>query len=71
MNYFQRKETLTIPEQTNHALYQMTGALRNLAAEEKMFDKFIDCGVVAELCQTMEFFHSDIDIISNIARTLR
>lgn len=49
----------------------MTGALRNLAAEEKMFDNFIECGVVTELCKTMELFHSDIDIISNIARTLR
>lgn len=49
----------------------MTGAIRNLASEEKIFDNFIECGVVVELCKTMELFHSDIDVISNIARTLR
>ncbi|XP_049822564.1 armadillo repeat-containing protein 2 isoform X2 [Aethina tumida] len=60
----------TIPEQTHHALFQLTGALRNLVSEEFIYDNFISCGAVNELCQALEFFSSDLDVVANISRTL-
>lgn len=66
-----KREKSSIPEPTNHVLYQLTGALRNLASEETMYDNFVNCGVITELCQLLELFHSDIDVVSNITRNLR
>lgn len=60
-----------MPEQTNHALFQMTGALRNLVSEELVYDTFISCGTITQICQTLEIFSSDLDIVTNISRTLR
>ncbi|KAJ4439022.1 hypothetical protein ANN_14978 [Periplaneta americana] len=65
-----RVEGSRIPEQTSHALFQLTGALRNVAGEEEMFSQFVTTGAVNELCQAMELFSSDLDVISNISRTL-
>ncbi|XP_021923025.1 armadillo repeat-containing protein 2 isoform X2 [Zootermopsis nevadensis] len=65
-----RAEGSHIPEQTSHALFQLTGALRNVAGEEEMFPKFVSTGAVNELCKAMDFFSSDLDVISNISRTL-
>jgi hypothetical protein len=67
----QRAEGSHIPEQTSHALFQLTGALRNVAGEEEMFPQFVSTGAVNELCKAMELFSSDLDVISNISRTLR
>ncbi|RZB39285.1 armadillo repeat-containing protein 2 [Asbolus verrucosus] len=57
-----------MPEQTNHALFQLTGALRNIVSEEAIYDTFISGGAIPQLCQTMDLFSSDLDIISNISR---
>ncbi|KAJ9581373.1 hypothetical protein L9F63_023449 [Diploptera punctata] len=65
-----RVEGSRIPEQTSHALFQLTGALRNVAGEEEMFPHFVSTGAVVELCKAMELFSSDLDVISNISRTL-
>ncbi|PSN42597.1 hypothetical protein C0J52_08697 [Blattella germanica] len=65
-----RIEGSRIPEQTSHALFQLTGALRNVAGEEEMFPHFVSTGAVVELCKAMELFSSDLDVISNISRTL-
>jgi hypothetical protein len=67
----QRVEGFHIPEQTSHAFFQLTGALRNVAGEEEMFPQFVSTGAVNELCKAMELFSSDLDVISNISRTLR
>lgn len=67
----QRVEGSRIPEQTSHALFQLTGALRNVAGEEEIFPQFVSTGAVNELCRAMELFSSDLDVISNISRTLR
>jgi hypothetical protein len=67
----QRVEGCRIPEQSSHALFQLTGALRNVAGEEEIFPQFVSTGAVNELCRSMELFSSDLDVISNISRTLR
>ncbi|XP_063220147.1 armadillo repeat-containing protein 2 isoform X2 [Bacillus rossius redtenbacheri] len=64
-----RQESASIPEQTNHALFQLTGALRNVAGEENMLLNFIETGTVAELCTSLDLFSSDLDVVSNISRT--
>lgn len=71
MDLLQKREKTNMPEQTNHALFQLTGALRNIVSEEHIFETFISCGAVAQLCETMELFNSDLDIISNISRIFR
>lgn len=60
-----------VPEQTSHALFQLTGTLRNVAGEDDMFSSFVATGAVFELCRAMELFASDLDVISNVSRTLR
>ncbi|PNF40949.1 hypothetical protein B7P43_G08853 [Cryptotermes secundus] len=65
-----RLEGSRIPEQTSHALFQLTGALRNVAGEEEVFPQFVSTGAVNELCRAMDVFSSDLDVISNISRTL-
>ncbi|GLH08473.1 Uncharacterized protein GBIM_13701, partial [Gryllus bimaculatus] len=65
-----RSEGSRIPEQTSHALFQLTGALRNVAGEEDIFPQFVSTGAVSELCRAMELFSSDLDVISNVSRTL-
>ncbi|KAJ8975565.1 hypothetical protein NQ317_000249 [Molorchus minor] len=64
------KQKSVFPEQTNHALYQLTSALRNLVSEELIYDSFINCGTINQLFQTLEVFASDIDIVANISRTM-
>nr|XP_023023130.1 armadillo repeat-containing protein 2-like [Leptinotarsa decemlineata] len=63
-------EISSMPEQTNHALFQLTGALRNLVSEEHIYETFISCGAISQLCQTMELFSADLDTVANISRTL-
>ncbi|CAH1133333.1 unnamed protein product [Ceutorhynchus assimilis] len=59
-----------LPKQTNHVLFQLTGALRNLVSEEHIYDNFIFCGTIPQLCQSLELFSNDADIVANISRTL-
>ncbi|KAK5645760.1 hypothetical protein RI129_004224 [Pyrocoelia pectoralis] len=65
-----RQEKVHIPEHTEHALFQLMGGLRNLAADESIYDDFISTDTVYQLCSTLELFSSNLDIISNISRTL-
>uniref|UniRef100_A0A1B6CHS7 Armadillo repeat-containing protein 2 n=1 Tax=Clastoptera arizonana TaxID=38151 RepID=A0A1B6CHS7_9HEMI len=65
-----RVERIMIPEPTKHALFQLTGSLRNVASEESTLPKYVSTGTVYELCQAMELFSADLDLISNISRTL-
>lgn len=71
MLLFQKLEKGHKPEQTNHVLFQLTGALRNLVSEEHIYETLISCGAITQLCQTLEIFSSDADIVANISRTLR
>lgn len=66
----QKLEKNAIPEQTNHVLFQLTGALRNLASDDVMHESFVNSQAVYQLCQALDLFSSDIDIVSNISRTL-
>ncbi|CAH2004338.1 unnamed protein product [Acanthoscelides obtectus] len=65
-----KSEKSTMPEQTTHVLFQLTAALRNLVSEELVYDTFISFGTIPQLCQTLELFFSDVDIVTNISRTL-
>ncbi|KAK3926675.1 Armadillo repeat-containing protein 2 [Frankliniella fusca] len=64
-----RSEGGRIPEQTSHAIFQLTGALRNIAGEESTFPMLEANGAVCQLCISMEFFSCDLDLVTNIART--
>ncbi|ERL91825.1 armadillo repeat-containing protein 2 isoform X1 [Dendroctonus ponderosae] len=57
-------------KQTDHVLFQLTGALRNLVSDEHVYDNFIFCGTIPQLCQALELFQNDADITANISRTL-
>ncbi|CAH1402753.1 unnamed protein product [Nezara viridula] len=65
-----RLDLLPIPEQTSHGMFQLTGALRNVASEETTSRHFVHTGAIGELCTSMELFSADLDLISNIARTI-
>ncbi|KAG8307964.1 Armadillo repeat-containing protein 2 [Homalodisca vitripennis] len=65
-----RLDLLSIPEQTSHAMFQLTGALRNVASEETTFPQFVASSGITELCRAMELFSADLDLICNISRTL-
>ncbi|KAE8751573.1 hypothetical protein FOCC_FOCC001820 [Frankliniella occidentalis] len=64
-----RSEGGRLPEQTSHAIFQLTGALRNIAGEESTFPMLEANGAVCQLCISMELFSSDLDLVTNIART--
>ncbi|XP_050309639.1 armadillo repeat-containing protein 2 isoform X2 [Anthonomus grandis grandis] len=65
-----KQDKAPLPKQTNHVLFQLTGALRNLVSEEHIYDSFIFCGTVFQVCQSLELFCNDQDIVANISRTL-
>ncbi|KAF5303070.1 hypothetical protein FQR65_LT08399 [Abscondita terminalis] len=69
INHAQQEKT-SIPEHTEHALFQLTGALRNLAADEMVYQDFISTETIFQLCQTLDLFSSNLDIVSNISRTM-
>ncbi|CAG9559373.1 unnamed protein product [Danaus chrysippus] len=69
-----------VTEETTHALYQLTGALRNLAGsgwqeregEELEGDtgrEFASSGAIAELINALTL-HTDRDVLTNVARCL-
>ncbi|KAL3283552.1 hypothetical protein HHI36_006691 [Cryptolaemus montrouzieri] len=65
-----RIDKIGMTDQTSHALFQLTAALRNLASEDTIYERFNTSGVTSELCVTLDVFSSDSDVISNISRTL-
>lgn len=62
---------IAMTEQTRHCLFQLTGALRNLASDDSIYEKFNTSGATSELCATLELFSEDLDVISNISRIFR
>ncbi|XP_028177551.1 armadillo repeat-containing protein 2-like isoform X2 [Ostrinia furnacalis] len=58
-----------VSEQSTHALYQLTGALRNLAGAEKEARAFVASGALAELINAL-MYHTDRDVLTNVARCL-
>ncbi|KAL0818163.1 hypothetical protein ABMA28_008680 [Loxostege sticticalis] len=58
-----------VSEQSTHALYQLTGALRNLAGAEKEARAFVASGALAELINAL-MHHTDRDVLTNVARCL-
>ncbi|XP_045770278.1 armadillo repeat-containing protein 2 [Maniola jurtina] len=58
-----------VSDQATHALYQVTGALRNLASNEGSGRAFAASGVLAELLAALTL-HTDRDVLTNVARCL-
>ncbi|XP_052739107.1 armadillo repeat-containing protein 2 [Bicyclus anynana] len=58
-----------VSEQATHALYQVTGALRNLAGGEGSGRAFAASGVLADLLAALTL-HTDRDVLTNVARCL-
>ncbi|XP_068623866.1 armadillo repeat-containing protein 2 [Battus philenor] len=59
-----------VQEQAMHALYQLTGALRNLASGgSKTASAFVSSGALAELLAALSL-HTDRDVLTNVARCL-
>ncbi|XP_060806826.1 armadillo repeat-containing protein 2 [Amyelois transitella] len=59
-----------VSEQSTHALYQLTGALRNLAgAGSQARAAFVASGALAELLAAL-LHHTDRDVLTNVARCL-
>ncbi|CAH2051852.1 unnamed protein product, partial [Iphiclides podalirius] len=59
-----------VQEQATHALYQLTGALRNLASGgSKAASAFVSSGALAELLSALTL-HTDRDVLTNVARCL-
>ncbi|KAF5287727.1 hypothetical protein FQA39_LY15747 [Lamprigera yunnana] len=65
-----QQERIPIPEHTEHALFQLTGALRNLATDENIYEEFVSTETIFQLCLTLDLFATNLDIVSNISRTL-
>ncbi|CAG5024512.1 unnamed protein product [Parnassius apollo] len=59
-----------VQEEATHALYQLTGALRNLASGgPKTADAFVSSGALAELLAALPL-NTDRDVLTNVARCL-
>ncbi|XP_013144370.1 PREDICTED: armadillo repeat-containing protein 2 isoform X2 [Papilio polytes] len=59
-----------VREQATHALYQLTGALRNLAnGGAKTATAFVNSGALGELLAALPL-HTDRDVLTNVARCL-
>ncbi|CAG4933420.1 unnamed protein product [Colias eurytheme] len=58
-----------VSEQAIHALYQVTGALRNLANATEYACSFVSSGALAELLAALRL-HTDRDVLTNVARCL-
>ncbi|XP_037082469.1 armadillo repeat-containing protein 2-like [Pollicipes pollicipes] len=63
-------ESKRVSEQTGHALYQLTGVLRNLANVEATLPQLVSSGATREICSVLALFSADMDVISNVARIL-
>ena len=61
----------SLGEQSTHALYQVTGALRSLAgAVDQFANEFLASGALPELVNALAL-HTDRDVLTNVARCLR
>ena len=67
----QKLESKRVSEQTGHALYQLTGVLRNLANVESTLARLVTSGATAQISSVLSLFSADMDVISNVARILR
>ena len=67
----QKLESKRVSEQTGHALYQLTGVLRNLANVEATLARLVSSGATAQISSVLALFSADMDVISNVARILR
>ncbi|CAK1541521.1 unnamed protein product [Leptosia nina] len=56
-------------EQAIHALYQVTGAMRNLANSREYSPSFVTSAAIAELLSALQL-HTDRDVLTNVARCL-
>ncbi|KAJ8711393.1 hypothetical protein PYW07_008635 [Mythimna separata] len=60
----------SLNEQSTHALYQVTGALRSLAgAVDRLAHEFLASGALPELVNALGL-HTDRDVLTNVARCL-
>ncbi|KAM3963940.1 armadillo repeat-containing protein 2 [Aphomia sociella] len=70
LNTVKAENPRAVTEQSTHALYQLTGALRNLAgAEEEEIRMFVSSGALGELLAALQH-HTDRDVLTNVARCL-
>ncbi|XP_059052381.1 armadillo repeat-containing protein 2 [Achroia grisella] len=70
LNTAKAENPRAVAEQSTHALYQLTGALRNLAgAGEEHVRTFVSSGALAELLAALQL-HTDRDVLTNVARCL-
>lgn len=61
----------SVTEESTHALYQLTGALRNLAGSgERYASEFVTSGALSELLAALTLY-TDQDVLTNVARCLR
>ena len=60
-----------IPEETSHVLFQVTGVVRNLVNDLATQRELAAMGGIQQICRCLELFIADLDVVSNIARTLR
>ncbi|CAL4074694.1 unnamed protein product, partial [Meganyctiphanes norvegica] len=65
-----QQENGSVPEQTNYALVQLTGTLRNVSSCERTFPLLLMTGAVPQICGLLMNFVHDQDITSNVVRIL-
>ncbi|XP_026333146.1 armadillo repeat-containing protein 2 [Hyposmocoma kahamanoa] len=70
LNNAKAENPRAISEHSIHALYQLTGALRNLAgAGHREIRDFVASGALGELVNAL-LYHTDRDVLTNVARCL-
>ncbi|KAL4711889.1 hypothetical protein ACJJTC_006058 [Scirpophaga incertulas] len=69
LNRAKAENPRAVSDQSTHALYQLTGALRNLAAAEGESEAFVTSGALGELVTALPL-HTDRDVLTNVARCL-
>ncbi|XP_049879021.1 armadillo repeat-containing protein 2 [Pectinophora gossypiella] len=70
LNNAKAENPRAVSEHSTHALYQLTGALRNLAgAGQRDVRSFVQSGALAELLAAL-LHHTDRDVLTNVARCL-
>ncbi|CAH0696864.1 unnamed protein product [Spodoptera exigua] len=70
LNNAKAESPRSLDEQSTHALYQVTGALRSLAgAVDEFAQEFLASGALPELVNALAL-HTDRDVLTNVARCL-
>ncbi|XP_037302592.1 armadillo repeat-containing protein 2-like [Manduca sexta] len=70
LNTAKAENPRSVSEQSTHALYQLTGALRNLASAGASDSReFVASGALGELLAALQH-HTDRDVLTNVARCL-